>query len=362
MTAIRIEKVTKRYAATVAVDAVSLDIADGELFFMLGPSGCGKTTLLRILAGFAHPDEGEVYFGPDRITQLPPRARDAGMVFQQYALWPHMTVEENVAYGLRVRGVGRKERSQKVEEALRLVRLTGLGQRRPNQLSGGQQQRVALARALVIQPRVLLLDEPLSNLDARLRDEMREEIRRLHDETRLTMVYVTHDQKEALSLADRLVVMDRGRLAQVGTPAEVYDRPATRFVASFLGDSNFIPGKLRQASADGCVVETAFGDLRGVPANGGLSAGAAVLCSIRPHGLVLDAGTDGGENRIPGRIARVAFLGEIAQLHVTAGPMTLLVSSPPQVAGRVKTGDGVTLGAARDLVVVLADETPRTGP
>src|SRR5438874_723411 len=212
MTPILIQDVSKHFGTAVAVDRVSLQIAPGEMFFLLGPSGCGKTTLLRILAGFVQPDSGDVFFGDERITDLPPRDRDAALVFQTYALWPHMTVARNVAYGLHVRGKGRKEIDERVRQALKMVRMEGYADRRPTQLSGGQQQRVALARALVIEPRVVLLDEPLSNLDARLRDEMREEIRRLHRETGLTMVYVTHDQKEALTLADGLAVMRAGRL------------------------------------------------------------------------------------------------------------------------------------------------------
>jgi iron(III) transport system ATP-binding protein len=228
MTAIRVQGVVKRYNSAVAVADVSLDIGSGELFFLLGPSGCGKTTLLRMLAGFIRPDSGDIYFAGERVTDTPPRLRSAAMVFQTYALWPHLSVNANVAFGLHVRRLPRKEVAVRVERALKLVRMEGLGDRRPTQLSGGQQQRVALARALVIEPRVLLLDEPLSNLDARLRDEMREEIRRLHQETGLTMVYVTHDQKEALTLADRLAVMADGKLVQVGRPQEVYDQPASR--------------------------------------------------------------------------------------------------------------------------------------
>src|SRR5262245_29536774 len=325
MTSIRIQDVTKHFGATVAVDRVTLEIAAGEMFFMLGPSGCGKTTLLRMLAGFVEPQTGDIFFGDQRITDLPPRLRDAGMVFQTYALWPHMSVAKNVAYGLHVRGLARQEVDRRVEQALKLVRMEGFGERRPTQLSGGQQQRVALARALVIQPRVLLLDEPLSNLDARLRDEMREEIRRLHDETRLTMVYVTHDQKEALALADRLALMNRGRLVQVGKPREVYDRPATRFAANFLGDSNFLPGTVREVDEKECAVETAVGLLRGLPSQERPVVGAAVVCSVRPHALALNALPDAA-NRIDGQVTRVAFLGELVQLSVRAGESALAVA------------------------------------
>jgi iron(III) transport system ATP-binding protein len=356
MTPIRIDDVSKRFGSTPAVDRVTLSVAGGELFFLLGPSGCGKTTLLRILAGFVQPDAGHIYFGEQRITDLPPRARGAGMVFQTYALWPHMTVAKNVAYGLQVRGVAWVEVAQRVERILKLVRMEGFGNRRPNQLSGGQQQRVALARALVIEPRVLLLDEPLSNLDARLRDEMREEIRRLHHETRLTMIYVTHDQKEALALADRLAVMDRGRLVQVGTPAAVYDRPATRFVARFLGDSNFVEGMVREAG-DPCTVDTPLGPLRGVAGNGRPAVGAAVVCSIRPHALSLGPDAGMAANRIAAQVEQVAFLGELLHVRVLAAEkVSLLVTSLPHAAARLQAGAAVTLSVPPEQVVLLNEK------
>jgi iron(III) transport system ATP-binding protein len=355
MTSIRIDNVRKFFGSTPAVDRFSLEINAGELFFLLGPSGCGKTTLLRILAGFVQPDAGEVYFGEQQVTNLAPRARDAGMVFQTYALWPHMTVAANVAYGLHVRRLRRSEVAKKVEQVLKLVRLEGLAERRPNQLSGGQQQRVALARALVIEPRVLLLDEPLSNLDARLRDEMRDEIRRLHEETGLTMVYVTHDQKEALTLADRLAVMDRGCLVQVGRPQEVYNRPSNRFVAGFLGDSNFLPAVVRAANESACVVETALGPLTGLAIKHGPVTGDRVVCSIRPHALALNAATD-GPNRIAARVQQVTYLGDLLQLRVlAAGDTPLDVVSLAAAASGMRVGEAVTLTISPDHVVLLRD-------
>jgi iron(III) transport system ATP-binding protein len=351
---VRIQAVTKRFGDTNAVDHVSLDIAAGELFFLLGPSGCGKTTLLRMLAGFVVPDSGDIFFGEERITALPPRSRDAGLVFQTYALWPHMTVADNVAYGLRVRHVPRAAMAKRVEQALTMVRLEGLADRRPNQLSGGQQQRVALARALVIEPRLLLLDEPLSNLDARLRDEMRDEIHRLHQETGLTMIYVTHDQKEALTLADRMAVMERGRVAQVGKPRDLYERPATRFVANFLGDSNFIAGTLRGIDGNRCQVETSLGMLHGLAGSDQLALGARVTCSVRPHALQLDAATD-ALNRIEARVERATFLGEIVELRLLAGQTPLEAVSLPHAASRLMPGAAVSFGVLPEQVIVLAE-------
>jgi iron(III) transport system ATP-binding protein len=353
LTPIVIKELTKHFGATPSVSHVSLEIAAGELFFLLGPSGCGKTTLLRMLAGFVPPDAGQVFFGDKRVTDLPPRSRDAGMVFQTYALWPHLTVAANVAYGLQVRGRTRREIAERVERILKMVRLEGLSDRRPSQLSGGQQQRVALARALVVEPRVLLLDEPLSNLDARLRDEMREEIRRLHQETRLTTVYVTHDQKEALTLADRLAVMDRGELVQVGRPQDVYNRPVSRFVAGFLGDSNFIPGTVQSFDHKVCTVETAVGPLAAACLKDSPARGSRVICSIRPHALSL-GGTGG--NQLTGQVQQVTYLGELLHLRVqAAGNMLLEVHSLPQGADRLRPGDAVVLTVPPQDVVILQD-------
>ncbi len=356
MTPIRIQDLCKRFGETTALDRVTLRIEAGELFFLLGPSGCGKTTLLRALAGFVQPDQGVIYFADKPVTNLPPRARGSAMVFQAYALWPHMTVAQNVAYGLRVRGVARTETERRVEQALRMVRMDGFGERRPTQLSGGQQQRVALARALVIEPRVLLLDEPLSNLDARLRDELREEIRRLHRETGLTMVYVTHDQKEALALADRLAVMDRGRLVQVGAPLDVYHRPRSRFVAGFLGDSNFLPGTVRRLTAGECLVDTAAATLIGVAGSDTLVEGGRVVCSVRPHALTVDE-TGTGPNRIPAVVEQLAFLGELLHVRLIAvGNTRLEMISLPHGATALKPGANITLTVSPEQVVLLPAE------
>ena len=238
MATVELRRLSKRYGAAVAVDRIDLSIAEGEMIALVGPSGCGKTTALRMIAGLIEPDEGQVLIGGADLTRAPVHRRNLGLVFQSYALFPHMTVFENVAFGLRRRGVREPELGQRVGQALELVRLGALAQRYPKQLSGGQQQRVALARSVVTEPRVLLLDEPLSNLDAALRDEMRVELRRLQQRLGITTVFVTHDQQEALTLADRMAVMRAGRIEQLGTPQEVYERPATAFVAGFVGRSN----------------------------------------------------------------------------------------------------------------------------
>src|SRR5512144_1431092 len=256
---VTIQGVVKRFGAVTAVDAVDLTVADGELFTLLGPSGCGKTTLLRLIAGFYQPDAGEIRFGDRVVTGLPPYRRNIGMVFQNYALWPHMTVAGNVTYGLRLRKVPAAEARERLAGALRKVKLTGLESRYPGQLSGGQQQRVALARALVLEPDILLLDEPLSNLDAKIRVEVRAEIRTLQQELRISTVYVTHDQEEALSLSDRVAVMREGRVLQVAAPKVLYERPATRFVADFVGTNNFIEGVCKERGDGRALVETALG-------------------------------------------------------------------------------------------------------
>jgi iron(III) transport system ATP-binding protein len=360
MTAIRIEHLTNSYGRTVVVDDVSLEIESGELFFLLGPSGCGKTTLLRAVAGFVEPDRGVIHFGGRLMNAVPPRERGTGMVFQNYALWPHMTVVQNVAFGLDVRHVPRGERDRRVAEALELVRLTGLEQSRPTQLSGGQQQRVALARALVIRPAVLLLDEPLSNLDARLRAEMREEIRRIHDETGLTTIYVTHDQKEALSLADRMAVMHRGRVEQVGRPRELYVRPRNRFVAGFLGEANMLPGRVRETASDRVVVETELGLLEGVAAADNLTPGSAAVCCIRPESIMLSPAGHAAVNRFPATIERDVFFGEVRHvwLKTRSGTLTGFLLQP--CARDAAAGSPVQCAIDPDNVIVLAASEAET--
>jgi iron(III) transport system ATP-binding protein len=317
MVRVEVENVEKRFGTVRALKGVSLTIEPGELFFLLGPSGCGKTTLLRCLAGFATPEGGRIRFDSEDVTRMPPHKRNTGMMFQSYALWPHMSVAENVAFGLEQRKVSKAERTERVAEALQSVRMGEYGERKPNQLSGGQQQRVALARALVIRPRCLFLDEPLSNLDAKLRLEMRQEIRRVCKEFELTTIYVTHDQKEALSIADRMAVLSSGEILQVGSPVEVYKRPNSPFVADFIGESNFIKGSVVRSGAGTILVSTAFGELTGVPGDGTtpFSDGDTVVVSIRPECIRLDTFA-AEENGFPVRIGESVYYGETAQYDV----------------------------------------------
>ncbi|MFB3897048.1 MAG: ABC transporter ATP-binding protein [bacterium] len=266
------------------LDDINLRIKPGELFFLLGPSGCGKTTLLRSLAGFYHPDEGDILFNDKKVNDLPPYRRNIGMVFQNYALFPHLTVAKNIEYGLKTRNIPANDRKQKVAEVLHLVKLAGYEKRSPGTLSGGEQQRIAVARALVISPDLLLLDEPLANLDAKLRIEMRDEIRNIHRESGVTTIYVTHDCIEALSLADRIAVMQSGKILQVGKPKEIYYQPENSFVAGFIGESNFVKGTVKEIIADASVtIKTDLGDIQARKPGFPVQVGQSVVCSIRPE-------------------------------------------------------------------------------
>ena len=326
MISLTIEKLTKRFGDVIALHAIDLRIEPGEIFFLLGPSGCGKTTLLRSIAGFYLPESGRILFGDDDVTRVPPHERNTGMMFQSYALWPHMTVAKNVAFGLEERRVPAAEIAQRVGQALDSVKMGAFGERKIHQLSGGQQQRVALARALVIRPRCLLLDEPLSNLDTKLRIEMRTEIRRVCKEFGLTAIYVTHDQKEALSIADRLAIMEGGHIRQVGKPAEVYRAPHSRFVADFMGETNFLEGRVVSVSGERVMVETALRVFEaGVGGNGWKpGAGDAATLSIRPESWKL--GVDAtAVNAVAGRLNERVYLGEMAQYQFAAGAHVLKI-------------------------------------
>ena len=345
---------------SVVLQAVNLEIQPGELFFLLGPSGCGKTTLLRIIAGFLEPDSGTLKFNDRDVTNAPANTRNTGMVFQSYALWPHMTVEQNVAFGLDIRKIEKGEQSRRVSEALAMVKMAEYGARRPTQLSGGQQQRVALARAIVIKPDVLLLDEPLSNLDAKLRIELRSEIRRICKEAGITTVYVTHDQKEALSMADRVAIMHGGVLEQLGTPEELYRRPASRFVAEFLGETNFIPANFVELR-DGGAMFAAAGATIGATTAGApkLAPGEAAVLSVRPESLTLTdrvVGGTGSTSVLQGTLLETTYLGEIAQhvVELKGGTRLKVAEVNPAYGTRRQAGAPISVACRNDDVVVLA--------
>jgi len=335
-----LKNIVKRYDSSVAVSEMSLDIRDGEFVALLGPSGCGKTTTLRMIAGFVDASEGSIWFGDKDVTNLPANKRNTGMVFQGFALFPHMTVAQNVAYGLEMRRVPKPEIAQRVAKVLDLVQLGGFAGRMPRQLSGGQQQRVALARALVINPHVLLLDEPLSALDAKLRHDVRIQIRQLQQSLGLTTVFVTHDQEEALSLADRLVVMNAGRIEQIGSPSDLYERPASPFVADFIGKTNFFKGEMR----DGGFL-TNFGLSLKVTAQ----VPAATLIGIRPEKIQIarpqESRAANSTNLVEGVIELVSYLGPSTEFRVRIfGDRHVLVQQPNRdVSSALATGQAVEL-------------------
>ncbi len=316
---ITVADLTKRFGPASVVNRVGFSIEEGELFTLLGPSGCGKTTLLRLIAGFYHVDEGEIRFDERRMNDVPPDQRGIGMVFQNYALWPHMTVTGNVSYGLKLRRIPAAEIDERVKGVLEKVKLGGLGDRYPGQISGGQQQRVALARALVLNPRILLLDEPLSNLDAKIRIQVRAEIRKLQKELGITTIYVTHDQEEALTLSDRIAVMNQGAVLQIGPPKELYERPANRFVADFIGINNLIDGTVRalDPAQHRLVVTTVLGDVTVRQDDRFRPGDRCVLC-VRPENAALD-GAASDQNVFRGRISFAAYLGNTLRYDVDLG-------------------------------------------
>lgn len=358
MVSVTIDNITKRFDNVVALERVSLEVQKGEFFFLLGPSGCGKTTLLRILAGFYHPEGGRILFDGRDVTYVPPHERNTGMVFQNYALWPHMTVWKNVEYGLSMRNVASEERRQRVTQALEMVQMGGYVERSPNQLSGGQQQRVALARALVIEPDVVLMDEPLSNLDARLRLEMREQLQALHQKLGVTIIYVTHDQKEALAMGDRIAVMQMGRVAQVDHPRALYASPNNRFVADFIGEINLIGGEVTVADGEILSVSTSVGEIRGQASRDGLQKGDRVLCSMRPEALDFLRGEPSeGENVVSGQVRQMVYLGEVEQyiVELVDGTQVKMVEYD-SMEQQAKLGDEVRLRFRPQRVVILPDE------
>ena len=360
MAIVSIRALTKQFGEAAAVDDLHLEIADGEFVALLGPSGCGKTTTLRLLAGFLRPDGGEIRVDGAVIssasTVVPPERRNMSMIFQSYAVWPHMTVAQNVAYGLKFKKLAKADVERKVATVLQLVRLDPFAERYSAELSGGQQQRVALARALVVEPSILLMDEPLSNLDANLREEMRFEIRRLHEEFKITTVYVTHDQAEAMATADRIAVLDRGRLVQVGSPAEIFDRPKTRFVAEFVGKANILTGRVEPNGqlrlADGAVIRLADG--------AGLAPSSEASVCLRPHNLKLvteDSAVrnlmDQGYNLFAGTVIRSIYFGDSVDYTIElASGSPLRVIAP--ASQRFVSGQSIHAAAhPGDCVVVL---------
>ena len=357
--AVGLERVVKAFDTTVAVNDVSLEIREGELFFLLGPSGCGKTTCLRIIAGFYEPNVGELRFGGRVMNKVPPHKRNTGMVFQNYALWPHMTVFENVEYGLTIRKVDKAIRKEKVAEVLEVVRMPEYADRPVNKLSGGQQQRIALARALVVEPDVLLLDEPLSNLDAKLRLEMRHEIKRIHSQANITAIYVTHDQHEALSLADRMAIMNDGVIVQVGAPREVYRAPANPFVASFIGETNFIEGRISALSNGAAEIETAVGILRTTTIYHDFANGEQVICSIRPESIHIgDEMPAGVPNTLSAKVLEATYLGRIEEYQLAIADKLKAKASLYNPGGQGKTA-GETINCCiqpEDVIPLPMDE------
>lgn len=335
MVKVTLINVTKRFGDVVAVDKASLSVNDGELFTLLGPSGCGKTTTLRVIAGFEYPDEGKVLFDKEDVTFKKPYERGTAMVFQNYALWPHMSVFDNVAYGLKIRKLPKDEIKRRVKEVLELVGLSGLENRYPLQLSGGQQQRVALARALVVEPKVLLLDEPLSNLDAKLRLRMREEIRRLQRKLGITTIYVTHDQEEAMSLSDRIAVMNKGRILQIGAPKEVYSNPRNLFVATFIGRSIILRGKVisveqgfAKITYDNNVIEGRIAD------EFELNVGDEAVVIMRPEDFSIEPYSV-KHNVIEGVVELTMFLGPFTQVRLKTGSQSIFVYVDPEDEPRI---------------------------
>jgi spermidine/putrescine transport system ATP-binding protein len=355
--AITLEAVRKRFGDVVAVRDVSLEIAEGEFLTLLGPSGCGKTTTMRIVAGFEDPDAGRVLLRGEDVVGVPPNRREVNMCFQHYALFPHMTVGDNIAYGLKLKKVPRAERVHRVEEMLELVGLAGYGARKPAQLSGGQQQRVALARALVNRPAALLLDEPLGALDVKLRKQMQLELKRIQHELRTTFVYVTHDQEEALSMSDRIAVMRDGAIEQLGSPREVYERPETPFVADFVGVLNAIAFRVDEASGGDAIMRLGDRDRIVVRTGDGVATGAELLVAVRPERVRVvadDAGADGG-SRVVGRVEDVVYLGTLTQFHVAIASGATIVAhrlSDERAAG-IERGQAVTIAWDRDDASVL---------
>jgi len=343
MSQVQVIGAEKRYGALAALENVSLKFEEGEFFGLLGPSGSGKTTLLRSIAGFIELDSGQVLLDGEDIGPIPVHKRDIGMVFQNYALFPHMSVFDNVAFGLSVRKVPEAEIKQRVDEILNLVRLGGLQERKPKQLSGGQQQRVALARALVTRPKVLLLDEPLGALDKHLREEMQVELRRIQREVGITTIFVTHDQEEAMTLSDRIAIMNQGKIVQLGAPLEVYEHPSNRFAAGFLGVANFLEGRVASVSGQEARIDLNLGG-QAVAAAGGYKAGDAAVLALRPEKISVASGHgEAGVNRLTGTVLGAIFSGSSTTYRVQVGDQIIAVFQQNSAPRRFQADDSVTL-------------------
>jgi len=351
---VQLVDLVKRFSDVTAVAGINLDMPPGEFFSLLGPSGCGKTTTLRLIAGFERPDEGQILLDGVDMAQTPPHKRNVNTVFQNYALFPHLSVAENVGFGLRYKDVSKQDAKKKIADALELVRLSGFERRRPSQLSGGQQQRVALARALILNPAVLLLDEPLGALDAKLRKALQIELKALQEEIGITFVYVTHDQEEALTMSDRLAVMSNGRVEQIGTPSDVYEEPTTAYVADFLGVSNLMDAEAGGLGADGNA-KVALGEFELAAGQGDTDARGAVKIVIRPERVRLEESGATGANRVPGMVERVVYVGATLQvfLHLASG-QTIQAWIPNDGDARSRaSGDAIMAYLPADALRVL---------
>jgi spermidine/putrescine transport system ATP-binding protein len=359
-----VEEISKSFGDVRAVDGVSFQVERGEFYSLLGPSGCGKTTTLRVIAGFEHADDGRVLLEGSDVTRVPPNQRRVNTVFQQYALFPHLSVEDNVAYGLKQAKVPKEEMARRLDEALRRVRLEELRARRPRELSGGQQQRVALARALINEPTVLLLDEPLAALDLKLRKAMQRELKKLQERVGIAFVYVTHDQEEALTLSDRIAVMNDGRILQEGTPHEIYERPRTRFVADFIGQTNFLTGVVEDAGRPVLVRESSTGSLLRCIATSGVANGKKVSVAIRPERIYPVTEAASPSNVIEGRLTSSTYLGDLVQYEIAVGSASLMVQRQNErddPAHSWQIGDTVRVGWDDESALVLVDDESIAG-